>query len=263
MRNPRLNQANGTWRTGNFGVTMGQFATVLFLTLPCAAQNPPGVLYSTTLPGAGTPEVDAVTVDSSDNAYVVGHIWSGGLEGTPGTLQPSYSGGTCVLSGSPTPTGCAEPFIAKFNSTGALVFLTYLGGGTGYDIADAVAVDASGNIYVGGTTTSTDFPLAGSPWRPTLPPGTLFTFLAKISGDGSKLIWSTVIVGGPVVLALTSSRKPGCFDRKSSSQHNSHAVDQRRTIRYQRQRAGRLERSRHWNGRLGVHRWNHRIGRHS
>jgi uncharacterized protein (TIGR03437 family) len=203
MRNPRLNQANGTWRTGNFGVTMGQFATVLFLTLPCAAQNPPGVLYSTTLPGAGTPEVDAVTVDSSDNAYVVGHIWSGGLEGTPGTLQPSYSGGTCVLSGSPTPTGCAEPFIAKFNSTGALVFLTYLGGGTGYDIADAVAVDASGNIYVGGTTTSTDFPLAGSPWRPTLQPGTLFTFLAKISSGGSKLIWSTLIIGGPVQLALT------------------------------------------------------------
>jgi uncharacterized protein (TIGR03437 family) len=201
MRNPRLNQANGTWRTGNFAVTLGQFATVLFLILPCAAQNPPGVLYSTTLPGSAA--VNAVAVDASNNVYVVGNVGSAGLEGTPGALQPSYTGGTCVLSGNPTPTGCAEPFIAKFNSTGALVFLTYLGGGSSYELPYAAAVDASGNIYVGGTTTSTDFPLAGSPWRPTPSAADGFSFLAKISGDGTKLIWSTVISGGPVQLALT------------------------------------------------------------
>jgi uncharacterized protein (TIGR03437 family) len=203
MRNPHLNQATGTSRTANFGINLGQFATALFLILPCAAQNPPGVLYSTTLPGTGTPEVDAVAVDASNNVYVVGNVGSAGLEGTPGTLQPSYTGGTCVLSGNPTPTGCAEPFIAKFNSTGALVFLTYLGGGSSYELPNAVAVDASGNIYVGGTTTSTDFSLAGSPWRPTPSAADGFSFLAKISGDGSKLIWSTVTSGGPVQLALT------------------------------------------------------------
>ena len=58
-----------------------------------------------------------------------------------------------------------DAFIAKLDSKGALLFLTYLGG-TGGNIPDSLAVDAAGNIYVGGKTDSSDFPRAGTPWRP-------------------------------------------------------------------------------------------------
>ena len=63
-----------------------------------------------------------------------------------------------------------------------------------------VATDAAGDIYIGGETTSSDFPLAGTPWRPTLSnPG---TFLTKLSGDGKTLIWSTVLNASLLQLAL-------------------------------------------------------------
>jgi uncharacterized protein (TIGR03437 family) len=79
------------------------------------------------------------------------------------------------------------------------VFLTYLGG-TGNDLPYGLAEDASGNIYVGGQTISTDFPLAGTPWQPTL--SNEGTFLSKLSASGASLIWSTVLNGNLILLAL-------------------------------------------------------------
>jgi len=123
------------------------------------------------------------------------------LPTTPGVVQPGYAGGGCLGTVLHPESPCTDAFIGKFDSSGALVFLTYLGG-TGNDVPDGLAVDAAGNIYIGGQTTSTDFPLAGTPWRPTLTnPG---TFLTKLSGDGKRLIWSTVLNSNLVQLALAS-----------------------------------------------------------
>ena len=47
--------------------------------------------------------------------------------------------------------------------------------------AVGVALDGAGNIYVGGTTASTDFPTAGSPPQPIYGGGEYDTFAAKIS----------------------------------------------------------------------------------
>ena len=53
-------------------------------------------------------------------------------------------------------------FVTELNSTGtALVFSTYLGGSYN-DQGAGIAVDNSGNVYVGGYTTSIDFPLLHS-----------------------------------------------------------------------------------------------------
>ena len=58
-------------------------------------------------------------------------------------------------------------FVAKFDPTGAtLLFATYFGG-TGADSRVGIAVDAAGNIYVAGTTTSTDFPTSTSAFQTT------------------------------------------------------------------------------------------------
>ena len=46
----------------------------------------------------------------------------------------------------------------------ALGYATYLGGG-GYDSANALAVDGSGNVWVAGQTVSEDFPVTADAWQ--------------------------------------------------------------------------------------------------
>ena len=200
---------------GHFWTLVGRLSphrwvlcTGLLAVLPCLAQ-PPGVLYSTTVPFdssigmsnglMGTsPVVVAVTTDASGNSYVAGSVSSNGFAGTPGVVQPAYIAGTCPdFYGLPS-IACDDAFIAKFDPHGTLEFLTYLGG-TGHDIPYSIAVDAAGNIYVGGQTTSTDFPIAGTPWHPVLSSGGIF--VAKLSGDGKRLIWSTVLNGSLLQLS--------------------------------------------------------------
>jgi hypothetical protein len=197
------------WR-GYFGTRVRQFAPqgwIVFAAfaplLPCMAQ-PPGIVYSTTIPYSNPspyllPSVNVVATDASGNSYVAGSAFLNGLAGTPGVLEPQFPGGTCQeLSGTAT---CSAAFIAKFDSNGALVFLTYLGGAGSDDGLTALVVDAAGDIYVGGTTTLTNFPLAGAPWRPTVSMG-YNAFVAELSGDGTTLLWSTVLTGATVQLAL-------------------------------------------------------------
>jgi photosystem II stability/assembly factor-like uncharacterized protein len=73
----------------------------------------------------------------------------------------------------------------------ALEFATYLGGSS-YDGAKATAVDGTGNIYVAGDTFSTDFPTNGPP---KVNPLNDDVFVAKLSPDGSTLIYCTFIGG--------------------------------------------------------------------
>jgi hypothetical protein len=74
-------------------------------------------------------------------------------------------------------------------------------GGSGYDAAAAVAVDAAGNVYVAGSTTSTDFPVANA----------LQAHLGGIplhsSTDGGKT-WSTPGIPWPVYAAAGSPKTP-------------------------------------------------------
>lgn len=80
------------------------------------------------------------------------------------------------------------------------VFSTYLGGSTGADEAAAVTTDASGNILVTGTTTSTDFPTANA-LQPSLGSNNQSVFVSKFDPTGKTLIYSTYLGG--------SSQAPG------------------------------------------------------
>jgi hypothetical protein len=78
-------------------------------------------------------------------------------------------------------------------STPSIAYSTYLGGAQ-VDQGQGVAVDASGAVYITGFTNSTAFPLAGTPYQNKLKGGQ-DAFVAKLSPDGSSLIYSTYVGG--------------------------------------------------------------------
>ena len=115
-----------------------------------AKLNPTGgaLVYSTYLGGSDLDWGSAIGIDSSGNAYVAGYTSSGDLPQSNPT-QPGFG-------------GLYDAFVAKLNSTGnALGFSTWFGGG-GSDITNALAVDASGNMFLGGQTNSVNLPLVSA-----------------------------------------------------------------------------------------------------
>jgi hypothetical protein len=98
--------------------------------------------------------------------------------------------------------GFSDVFVTKLNPTGsALVYSTFLGGSDA-DYGNSIAVDASGNVYITGTTFSQDFPtvnpvqtVKGGDTCDGIPCSD--AFIAKLNPTGSSLIYSTYLGGGP------------------------------------------------------------------
>jgi hypothetical protein len=75
-----------------------------------------------------------------------------------------------------------------------LVYSTYLGGSS-FDSAGRIAVDAAGSVYVVGTATSADFPTTPGTVQPARNGGQFDAFIAKLSPDGSTLVYATYLGG--------------------------------------------------------------------
>jgi hypothetical protein len=131
--------------------------------------------------GASGDTCFSIAVDNADNAYVSGET-SSTQSSFPVRIGPdlSYNGGTFLGDG----------FVAKVNQSGAgLVYCGYVGG-AGVDVATGIAVDAAGNAYVTGGTTSTEasFPVSAGPDLSFN--GGSFSgdaFVAKVNQTGSAL----------------------------------------------------------------------------
>ena len=160
------------------------------------------ILYSTFLGGGDGDLAAAIAVDSSGNAYVTGFTRSGNFPITEGALQTSYAGGKNWSAEFPLHFG--DAFVTKLDSNGALVYSTYLGGG-GSDVGIGIAVDAAGNAYVAGTTTSTDFPVTegaiqrtyagGTPVASDMPMDFGDGFVTKLNDKGTAILYSTYLGG--------------------------------------------------------------------
>lgn len=178
----------------NFPTTPGAFQTICGNPSFCynvfvTEFNPTGsaLVYSTYLGGSGSDEGIGIAVNSSGNAYVVGEAYSDNFPVTPGAFK--------TVCGNPNE--CSNAFVTEFNSSGStLVYSTYLGG-SGTDYGNGIAVDSSGNAYVTGWTTSTDFPTM-NPFQPTYGGGDSDAFVAKINPPGSALVYSTYLGGSAV-----------------------------------------------------------------
>jgi hypothetical protein len=170
----------GAFQTTRTGSVVAPFLTKL-------TPNGSALAYSTFIwgPSGGvTPSTGAydVAVDASGNAYVTGYTDSPTFPTTPGAFRTVFKG------------GLNDVFITKLNpSGGALVYSTYLGG-SGSEFGRAIALGADGTAYVTGDTNSANFPLSAGAVQ-TLKGSNEDSFVAKLSADGSSLLYSTFLGG--------------------------------------------------------------------
>ena len=141
----------GVTNSANFPVTAGAYQTAFEGVSDAfvAEINPAGsaLVYCSFLGGNDFDWASGIAVDSSGRAYVAGYTSSVNFP-TVGGTQANFG-------------GLYDAFVAEFGAAGsALTFSTYLGG-SGSDAAYGMALDASGNIYVGGQSNSSDLPLVG------------------------------------------------------------------------------------------------------
>jgi hypothetical protein len=151
----------------------------------------PVLVYSTYLGGSGTDQATGIAIDGAGSVYVAGYTNSVDFPLTTlGTLSQNAN----------------HVFVAKLDPAGAnLIYADYLGGNS-QDYGFALALDSSNEVYVTGSTASSNFPLV-SPYQSW--PGFYNAFLAKISADGSSLLYSTYLGGNctdqPSAVAIDGS----------------------------------------------------------
>jgi hypothetical protein len=171
--------------------------------------NPTGsaLVYSTYLGGSLVQIGSGIAVDSAGSAYITGLTLSDDFP-TINALQPAFGGGDCNTG---TQTGpCPDAFVTKLNPSGsALVYSTYLGGNSAENIQAigssitpfyGIAVDAAGNAYVTGSTSSLNFPTTNAVQRGfgggdcgQLPCPD--AYVAKLNPAGNAFIYSTFLGG--------------------------------------------------------------------
>ena len=104
------------------------------------------LVWATFLGGGGSDGVGRVSLDGAGNVCVSGLTGSPDFPVTPGAWDATLN-------------GSSDAFLAKLNPAGSgLVYATLLGG-DGIDTAVGGFVDAVGDAYVAGFTTSADFPV--------------------------------------------------------------------------------------------------------
>jgi uncharacterized repeat protein (TIGR01451 family) len=125
--------------------------------------------------------VGSLIADNSGHVYLAGNTTNPCIA-TPGAFQTTL------------PNSNTTGYVAKFNTNVApassLVYSTYLGGTDGIDEVNAIAIDSSANVYVAGTTSSTNFPHGA-----TFGSGSPRAYVSKLNPSASGLIFSTLLGG--------------------------------------------------------------------
>lgn len=148
------------------------------------------LLFSTYIGGTGADQARGVAVGSTGLVYVAGEAAAANFASWTGSVPPvddSFNGGG--------PDG----YLAVFDLTvPTITYRTFLGGSGGTDRFRAIALDASGNAYlVGESTSAATFPVTGSPAGVACATGT-DAILARIDttvGGLAGLLYSTCIGG--------------------------------------------------------------------
>jgi uncharacterized protein (TIGR03437 family) len=194
----------GSTTSPDFPTTKGAYQTKLTTAQDVfvAKLSPDGsqLIYSTLL-GGNLIEGDCcqptgstgIAVDSTGDAVITGYT-QGAYPVTANAFQPAPAAG-CYLFPAPSMPTSGDAFVTRIAAGGnALIYSTLLGGSCATN-GTYVALDASGNAWVAGSTESPDFPVTPDALQPKFGGGLYDGYLARINPSGG-LDYATY-VGGP------------------------------------------------------------------
>jgi hypothetical protein len=175
------------WTPGALQIKNNGTVNVIALEFDPTKSGADSLLYLTFLGGSRNDSPTALTLDSKGQMYIAGTTTSTDFPMAGNSVQTTYKISTTASVFAP------EAFVAIINPNAALVYGTYFGG-TGGDTPYGIALDAKGNIYVAGTTASTDFPATASAYQSTLS-GPTDAFLFEINTNSSTALYATYLGG--------------------------------------------------------------------
>ncbi|MBI3652845.1 MAG: SBBP repeat-containing protein [Acidobacteria bacterium] len=145
----------------------------------------PVLSYSTYLGGSGYDAANDIAVDAVGNLYVIGTTQSINFPVINAPQSHSRNDNS------------ADVFVAKLNPSGTAVFYATLIGGSFLDYGNSIAVDASGNVYVTGSTSSSDFPVSANAFQRQNQHGYGGddAFVLKLNPNGDGLVYATFLGG--------------------------------------------------------------------
>ncbi len=132
--------------------------------------------------------------DQDANLFAGGIVFGVGYPLTAGAYDATFNGGEGTFN--------IDIGISKFNAQGtALLYSTYVGGNRN-ETPNSIVANAQNELYVLGVTSSTNFPMAGSPVQPTFAGGTLTTQNA-LQFTGTDIIVFKLNAGGTALMSST------------------------------------------------------------
>ena len=140
-----------------------------------------GLIYSTYIGGTQADLATAMAFDAAGDIYIVGSTQSTDFF----TMNPIQLAND----------GQYDVFLVELSSAGALKYSTYLGGSSS-DYGTGIGVDSAGNVYLSGTTYSSNFPTQGA-LQATFGGGS-DVFVTKFTPGSSALLFSTFIGGSSI-----------------------------------------------------------------
>lgn len=148
------------------------------------------LIWSTLLGGNQYDRAYAVEIDDEGFIYVAGRVGAN-IPITAGALQQNFAGDNNLNP----PYGVQDGFVTKITPEGTIVWSTFIGG-DGRGFVRDIDLDSQGNIWVGMSDVSPNFPHITPNAVQTTATYIQNPALLKLSPDGQKLLFGTFMADG-------------------------------------------------------------------
>ena len=150
------------------------------------------LVWASYIGGSSTDYAYSVGADYSSNGLICGYTSSSNFPTTPGAYDNTWNS--------------TDGYIAKFSSNGStLLFASFLGG-TSSDYMYGCSADQNGYIYVGGYTSSSNYPTTSGCFDNTY--NSTDAVATKLNPAGSALSYSTYIGGTSTEISYAMTVSP-------------------------------------------------------